>query len=247
VPRDYNASSAVPCLFIHSIYVIHCLYIRSLSVMLSRPSFLVLYGSQNQRDLPRDIPLVSIEVLSRHGPSDAMHNPSLATQGLSIDSCFISHRDYMNFYRPSHSELIGIEKVAVCSSLRSLKPKCTIESRAKRSSINLIRTLIHCEVKDLILQAGNPVNEIVLKLNLPNHRILKDRSEEAMAKMITNAIQQECGNLQAKISLQIQNDITNHIPSQVPDTTYRPSAIRPRDQDDPHDDAHPEGENSVKR
>ncbi|GKC47089.1 hypothetical protein Tco_1064811 [Tanacetum coccineum] len=26
-------------------------------------------------------------------------------------------------------------------------------------------------------------------------------------------------------------------------TTYRPSAIRPRDQDDPHDDAHPEGEN----
>ncbi|GJS98008.1 hypothetical protein Tco_0819178 [Tanacetum coccineum] len=30
---------------------------------------------------------------------------------------------------------------AVSSSLRSLKPKCTIESRAKRSSINLIRTL----------------------------------------------------------------------------------------------------------
>ncbi|GKF73848.1 hypothetical protein Tco_0220180, partial [Tanacetum coccineum] len=26
-----------------------------------------------------------------------------------------------------------------------------------------------------------------------------------------------------------------------------PSAVRPRDQDDPHDDAHPEGENSVKR
>ncbi|GJV50522.1 hypothetical protein Tco_1440734 [Tanacetum coccineum] len=33
---------------------------------------------------------------------------------------------------------------------------------------------------------------------------------------------------------------------QVPQTTCRPSAIRPRDQDDPHDDAHPEGENSVK-
>ncbi|GJZ54070.1 hypothetical protein Tco_0608955 [Tanacetum coccineum] len=29
---------------------------------------------------------------------------------------------------------------------------------------------------------------------------------------------------------------------QVPDTSCRPSAIRPRDQDDPHDDAHPEGE-----
>ncbi|GJX16263.1 hypothetical protein Tco_0217095 [Tanacetum coccineum] len=34
---------------------------------------------------------------------------------------------------------------------------------------------------------------------------------------------------------------------QVPQTTCRPSAVRPRDQDDPHDDAHPEGENSAKR
>ncbi|GKD20390.1 hypothetical protein Tco_1222093, partial [Tanacetum coccineum] len=34
---------------------------------------------------------------------------------------------------------------------------------------------------------------------------------------------------------------------QVPHTTCRTSVVRPRDQDDPHDDAHPEGENSVKR
>ncbi|GJV92267.1 putative ribonuclease H-like domain-containing protein [Tanacetum coccineum] len=33
----------------------------------------------------------------------------------------------------------------------------------------------------------------------------------------------------------------------VPQTACRTSAIRPRDQDDPHDDAHPEGENSAKR
>ncbi|GJS03405.1 hypothetical protein Tco_0319913 [Tanacetum coccineum] len=57
--------------------------------------------TQNRRDLPRDIPLDSVEVL-RH------------------------------FYQLSHSELDGIEKVAVCSSFRSLKLKRTIESRAKR-------------------------------------------------------------------------------------------------------------------
>ncbi|GKF01553.1 hypothetical protein Tco_0028476, partial [Tanacetum coccineum] len=34
---------------------------------------------------------------------------------------------------------------------------------------------------------------------------------------------------------------------QVPQTTCRPSAVSPRDQDDPHDDAHPEGENRAKR
>ncbi|GJX82010.1 hypothetical protein Tco_0331491 [Tanacetum coccineum] len=75
---------------------------------------------------------------------------------------------------------------------------------------------------------------------------------------------------QAKISSKIQNAIDNHIPSQVdaslqqqdiaiwlalqmkfeslqvPQTTCRSSAVRQRDQDDPHDDAHPEGENHVK-
>ncbi|GJR85983.1 retrovirus-related pol polyprotein from transposon TNT 1-94 [Tanacetum coccineum] len=34
---------------------------------------------------------------------------------------------------------------------------------------------------------------------------------------------------------------------QVPQTTCRTSVVRPRDQDDPHDDAPPEGENSAKR
>ncbi|GJZ55160.1 hypothetical protein Tco_0610353 [Tanacetum coccineum] len=35
--------------------------------------------------------------------------------------------------------------------------------------------------------------------------------------------------------------------TQVPQTTCRSSAVRTRDQDDPHDDAHPEGENSTKK
>ncbi|GJV14602.1 hypothetical protein Tco_1359925 [Tanacetum coccineum] len=34
---------------------------------------------------------------------------------------------------------------------------------------------------------------------------------------------------------------------QVPQTTCRTPVVRPRDHDDPHDDAHPEGENSAKR
>ncbi|GJU27454.1 retrovirus-related pol polyprotein from transposon TNT 1-94 [Tanacetum coccineum] len=83
--------------------------------------------------------------------------------------------------------------------------------------------------------------------------------------------------MQATLSSQIQNAIDNAIPSlvdasvrgslftnkqdiaiwlalqmkfkktQVPQTACRSSAVRTRDQDDPHDDAHPEGENSAKR
>ncbi|GKB18721.1 hypothetical protein Tco_0852644 [Tanacetum coccineum] len=99
---------------------------------------------------------------SHHGPSDAMHNPP---QPL---------------------------KVAVCSSLRLLKPKGTIESRAIKEIIHKSRTLIpitsegylsihnhdgnpsrsnikQSSTKDSILQAGNHVKEILLKVNLPDH------------------------------------------------------------------------------
>ncbi|GJZ92094.1 hypothetical protein Tco_0664159 [Tanacetum coccineum] len=86
----------------------------------------------------------------------------------------------------------------------------------------------------------------------------RQNTKEEMERMIAKAILQERGNIQAEISLQIQKAIDKHIPSQVdasikferlqvPQTTCRTSAVRPRDQEDPHDDAHPEGENSEKR
>ncbi|GJT09183.1 hypothetical protein Tco_0843645 [Tanacetum coccineum] len=85
----------------------------------------------------------------------------------------------------------------------------------------------------------------------------RQKTKEEMERMIAKAILQERGNIQAEISSQIHKAIDNHIPSQVdasmkfeslqvPQTTCRPSAVRLRDQDDPHDDAHPEGENRAK-
>nr|GEX77743.1 hypothetical protein [Tanacetum cinerariifolium] len=55
-------------------------------------------------------------------------------------------------------------------------------------------------------------------------------SQADVTKRIADAIQQERKNLRVEISLKITNAITNHVPSQ----------------DDPYDDAPPEGENSVK-
>ncbi|GJX50721.1 hypothetical protein Tco_0277566 [Tanacetum coccineum] len=139
--------------------------------------------------------------------------------------------------------------------------------------------------------------------------IERQQNQANVAKMIADAIQQDRDNLRAEISLQINNAITNHIPSQVDssvrnymsshilhvhptqasssfvhvqqyqlyltmkdnpqlqhddlpiwlalkikfeglqasNTPCRTFAIRLGDQDDPHDDAHPEGENSAKR
>ncbi|GJS66286.1 hypothetical protein Tco_0680850 [Tanacetum coccineum] len=81
--------------------------------------------------------------------------------------------------------LVDIKKVAVRSSLRLLKSKCTVESRAKREHLSAI---IHSEdgnpALDNIKQAhgrfdtssGNPIKEILLKLNLPNHRMVNNQN-----------------------------------------------------------------------
>ncbi|GKC26225.1 hypothetical protein Tco_1033519 [Tanacetum coccineum] len=79
--------------------------------------------------------------------------------------------------------------------------------------------------------------------NLPRHKF--QQSQADVEKMIADAIQQEHENLWAEITLQINNSITNHVPSQV-NSSVRSFAFRTRDQDDPHDDAHPEGKNNVK-
>ncbi|GJU62504.1 hypothetical protein Tco_1244339 [Tanacetum coccineum] len=137
----------------------------------------------------------------------------------------------------------------------------------------------------------------------------REKSQDDVAKMIAEAIQQECQNLRSEISAQVNDAIANHIPSQVDssvrsymsghimhvhpakDTTpstqeqqYQlyltmkddprlqkddvsiwlalkikferlqvattsciPSVFCLRDQEDPHDDAHPKGENNAKR
>ncbi|GJZ96353.1 thiamine phosphate phosphatase-like protein [Tanacetum coccineum] len=74
--------------------------------------------------------------------------------------------------------LVDIEKVVVRSSLQSLKPKRTIRSRAKRSSINLIGTLFHvylpftqCEYKDYHKSPTQSVltgSEVKMEMEIPH-------------------------------------------------------------------------------
>ncbi|GJR23788.1 hypothetical protein Tco_0972315 [Tanacetum coccineum] len=83
----------------------------------------------------------------------------------------------------------------------------------------------------------------------------RQHSQVDVAKIIADAIQQERENLRAEINLQLQQD---DLPIclalkykferlHVSNTPCRPSVIRLRDQDDPCDDAYPEGENSAMR
>ncbi|GJY35888.1 hypothetical protein Tco_0421266 [Tanacetum coccineum] len=123
--------------------------------------------------------------------------------------------------------------------------------------------------KEVLAQVQDQVPVYLAKGLIMERKTTKEETE----RLISKAILTECGHMQAQISSQIQNAIDNAIPSlvdasvlsymsdiaiwlalqmkfektQVPHTACRPSVIRPRDQDDPHDDAHPEGENSAKR
>nr|GEW18537.1 putative nucleotidyltransferase, ribonuclease H [Tanacetum cinerariifolium] len=93
--KDYDASSAMLCLFIHAIYVMYCPYIRSLSVVLSRIFFSCLIqqmvNTRIDADLPAAVqnalqtllPQICVEIRKEFhtssGPSDAGGNPPPVT------------------------------------------------------------------------------------------------------------------------------------------------------------------------
>ncbi|GJT70380.1 hypothetical protein Tco_1029666 [Tanacetum coccineum] len=101
---------------------------------------------------------------------------------------------------------------------------------------------------------------------------IKEQVKKQVPKQVRDQVPVEWAYYRLAFS-KIHKSIDNHIPSQVdaslrsymsgnilhvlptqsqtlsiPEQQYQlPFAVRPRDQDDPHDDAHPEGENSAKR
>ncbi|GJU75643.1 hypothetical protein Tco_1272713 [Tanacetum coccineum] len=102
-------------------------------------------------------PLVSVEVLS-HGPSDAKHNPS---QPLKV----------------SQQTLVSFLTKITCISIDFLTPK-HLSDFIHNEDGNPAWANIKQAHGRLYTSAGNPVKEILLKLNLPDHRILKDGGED---------------------------------------------------------------------
>ncbi|GJY72639.1 hypothetical protein Tco_0476342 [Tanacetum coccineum] len=87
---------------------------------------------QTQQGVSYEVSMLS-DIEDSHGPEDAIHRPFHHSK--SEDFGLNSQESSQHFYQLSHSELVDIEKVALSSSLRSLKSKCTVESRAKRDHL----------------------------------------------------------------------------------------------------------------
>ncbi|GKF44661.1 hypothetical protein Tco_0131213 [Tanacetum coccineum] len=140
--------------------------------------------------------------------------------------------------------------------------------------VETLPTIVDKHVKKQVMQqVPEQVRNQVLVYVAEGLILERQKAKEETERLIAKAILQERGNIQAQISTQIENAIANVISSQVdasirnymsghilhvhpaqsqtssvPEQQYQLTpAVRPRDQDDPHDDAHPKGENSPKR
>ncbi|GJS21995.1 hypothetical protein Tco_0450627 [Tanacetum coccineum] len=160
----------------------------------------------------------------------------------------------------------------------------TLTDHLQEVMVESLPTMVDTHIKEQVKkQVPEQVRDQVPVYVAEGLILERQKAKEEMERMIAKAILQECGNIQAEISSQIQKAINNHIPSQV-DASVRsymsghilhvhPAQLQttfvPKQQyqlylsmkddpqlqqqdiaiwlEDPHDDAHPEGENSGKR
>ncbi|GKB52184.1 hypothetical protein Tco_0902937 [Tanacetum coccineum] len=102
--------------------------------------------------------------------------------------------------------------------------------------VESLPTMVDTHIKEQVKkQVPEQVSDQVLVYVAEGLIMERQKTKEEMERMIAKAILQVRGNIQDEIS------------SKVSQTICRTSAVRLRDQDDPHDDAHPDGENSAKR
>ncbi|GJT52380.1 putative reverse transcriptase domain-containing protein [Tanacetum coccineum] len=109
---------------------------------------------QNRRDLPRDIPLDSVVVLRYEKRSKSENKGKVPTE--------------MELVLEQTQQGTSYEVSVSAEGVEELKRKVKIKGEKKEALLTLRQK------PDSILQAGNPVKEILLKLNLHDHRILKD-------------------------------------------------------------------------
>ncbi|GJR26536.1 hypothetical protein Tco_1102768 [Tanacetum coccineum] len=113
--------------------------------------------------------------------------------------------------------------------------------------VKTLPTMVDKHIKEQVVkQVLEQVRNQVLMYVAEGLILERQKAKEETERLIAKAILQERGNIQAQISTQIKNAIANmkFERNMVLQTACRTPTVRPRDQDDPHDDAHTKGENS---
>ncbi|GJR22578.1 hypothetical protein Tco_0971105 [Tanacetum coccineum] len=119
---------------------------------------------QNWRDLPRDIPLDSVVVLRYEKRSKSENKGKVPTE--------------MELVLEQTQQGTSYEVSVSAEGVEELKRKVKIKGEKKEALLTLRQ-----KPERFDTSAGNPVKEILLKLNLPDHRILKDGGEDLKAQL----------------------------------------------------------------
>nr|GEX09793.1 hypothetical protein [Tanacetum cinerariifolium] len=117
----------------------------------------------NQRDLPRDIPLDSVVVLRYEKRSKSENKGKVPTE--------------MELVLEQTQQGTSYEVSVSAEGVKELKRKVKINGEKKEALLTLRQKpgqYVCCQESQ---RSGNPVKEFLLKLNLPDHRILKEGGE----------------------------------------------------------------------
>ncbi|GJR02375.1 hypothetical protein Tco_0525359 [Tanacetum coccineum] len=125
------------------------------------------------------------------------------------------------------------------TNLARFMPRKSFDTLADNLHDVMVETLpamVDKHIKEQVVkQVPEQVQNQVLVYVAKGLILERQKAKEETERLIAKAILQECGNIQAQISTQIENAIANVTPYQVDAS------------DNPHDDAHLEGDNSAKR
>ncbi|GKC07816.1 hypothetical protein Tco_0999426 [Tanacetum coccineum] len=133
------------------------------------PTEMELTLEQTQQGVSYEVSVLS-DIEDSHGPSDAMHNPLPATQ---------SQKDFVSKLTEIHSFLLTFSLRNIRVNSFTMKMEILLEPTSNKL---MVEHAEYDESNTYVLErfnttAGNPVKKILLKLNLSDHRLLKDGGE----------------------------------------------------------------------
>ncbi|GJW94990.1 hypothetical protein Tco_0174662 [Tanacetum coccineum] len=121
----------------------------------------------------------------------------------------------------------------------------TLADHLQEVMVKSLPTMVDTHIKEQVKkQVPEQVQDQVPVYVVEGLILERQKTKEEMEQMIAKAIYKSAGIYKMKFPHKFRKLL---IIRSLLKLVCQPSSVRPRDQDDPHDDAHPEGENRVKR
>ncbi|GJV89919.1 hypothetical protein Tco_1533857 [Tanacetum coccineum] len=176
-------------------------------------------------------------------PSSSLLNTKLSTTNrlLSLFKAKPAHfKHYKSFFQELHGRY-GYLFEHLRAKFLSRESFDTLADHLQEVMVESLPTIVDKHIKEQVEKQVPEQVKVQVPVYVAKGLLLeRQHNKEETDKMIAKAMLQE--HIAIWLALQMKFKTF-----QVPQTTCRTLAVRLRDQDDPHDDAHPEGENSAKR